>query len=174
MPRDLGNPAGGAGNNVAVSINNRGQVTVNSAMLDGSTHAFLSSDGVLKDLGTYPADSVATVAPCCNTINNRGQIVGFSVDSSFNQRAIFWEDQNTDPVDLNSLIPADSPWYVLSPGGINDAGAIAATAVNLNTFEIHAVLLSPVKGVGPDSRGATRPPDLPASVRQTVLKKIRQ
>src|SRR5258705_4765348 len=164
-------PAGGAGDNVAVSINNQGQVTVNSIMSDGTVHAFLWNGSALNDLGTYPADSFLTVAPCCNTINNRGQIVGFSVDSNFNQRALLWEDQNTDPVDLNSLIPADSPWYLLIPSGINDAGAIAATAVNLITFEVHAVMLSAIKGVGPAARGATRPPDLPESIRQTIRQK---
>jgi hypothetical protein len=61
-------------------------------------------------------------------------------------------------VDLNTLIPAHSPWYLLSPGGITDSGEIAATAVNLNTFELHAVVVSPIVGVGPAARGATKPP----------------
>jgi probable HAF family extracellular repeat protein len=172
-PHDLGTPQGGAGNNVAVGINNQGQVTINSVMLDGTSHAFLWNTGSLHDLGTYPSDAFITVAPCCNNINDRGQIVGFSVDSSFNSRALLWESADKAPVDINTLIPADSPWYLLSPGGINGAGAIAATAVNLNTFEVHAVLASPISGIGPAARGATKPPVLPENVRNLLQKRLR-
>jgi probable HAF family extracellular repeat protein len=171
-PFDLGTPPGGAGDNVAVGINNQRQITINSVMSDGTIHTFLWSSGALQDLGTYPADAFITVAPCCNNVNDRGQIVGFSIDSSFNQRALIWEDQNKGPVDLNSLVPADSPWYLISPGGITTAGEIAATAVNLNTFEVHAVLLSPIKGIGPAARGATPPPALPESVRTALQRHI--
>jgi len=173
-PQDLGNPPGGAGNNVAVGINNRGQVTMNSVMSDGSIHAFVFAKGVPQDLGTYPADAFITVAPCCNNVNDLGQIVGFSIDSSFNQRALLWQSKDQAPVDLNTLIPADSPWYLLSPGGITDSGEIAATAVNLNTFELHAVVVSPIAGVGPAARGAKKPPALPDNVRKRFQGSLRK
>lgn len=172
-PRDLGNPTGGAGNNVAAGINNRGQVTMNSFMLDGTIHAFVFTNGVPQDLGTYPADAFVTVVPCCDNINDLGQIVGFSLDSSFNQRALLWQTKDQTPVDLNTLIPADSPWFINSPGGINNAGNIAATATNLNTFEVHAVLLSPIAGVGPSARGAINPPKLPDNVRKNIERLLR-
>lgn len=172
-PHDLGNPAGGAGNNVAVGINNRGQVTMNSVMSDGTIHAFVFTRDVPQDLGTYPVDAISTVAPCCNNINDLGQIVGFSIDSSFNQRALLWETKDQPPIDLNTLIPEGSPWYLLIPGGIDDAGAIAATALNMNTFEVHAVLLSPTGGVGPRARGVIRPPKLPDSARRKVQLSLR-
>jgi uncharacterized membrane protein len=151
-PHDLGNPPGGAGNNVAVGINNRGLITMNSFMLDNTIHAFVFTHGVQQDLGTYPADALQTVAPCCNNINDLGQIVGFSLDSSFNLRALLWQTKDQAPVDLNTLIPADSPWYLLIPAGINNRGEIAMTALNTNTFEVHAVLLSPINGAGPAAR----------------------
>jgi probable HAF family extracellular repeat protein len=173
-PHDLGTPPGGAGVNIANTINNLGQIAMNSAMLDGTVHAFLWSNGAPKDLGTYPDGAILTVVPCCNNLNERGQIVGFSVDSSFNQRALLWESADKAPIDINTLIPADSPWYLLIPGGINGAGAIAATAVNLNTFEVHAVLASPVTGIGPAARGATKPPTLPENVRKLLQKRLRQ
>jgi probable HAF family extracellular repeat protein len=171
-PHELINPQGGAGDNVAVGINNKGQVTMNSVMLDGTIHAFLWTNGVPQDLLTYPSDAFATVAPCCNNVSNRGQVVGFSVDSSFNQRALLWEDPNQTPVDVNSLLPIDSPWYVLVPGGITDTGEIAATALNLDTFEVHAVVLSPIEGLGPAARGATRPPVLPESAKRMLQRQI--
>lgn len=171
-PRDLGNPQGGAGDNVAVGINNHGEITTNSVMSDGTIHAFLWATGVLNDLGTYPSDAFITVAPCCNNINDRGQIVGFSIDSSFNQRALLWDAPDQAPVDLNSLIPVDSPWYLISPGGITQAGEIAATAVNLNTFELHAVVALPITGIGPVARGATKPPALPDNIRKFLQSRL--
>jgi len=80
---------------------------------------------------------------------------------------------NTAPVDLNAWVPADSPWYLISPGGISAAGEIAVTAVNLQTFEIHAVVLSPVNGVGRAARGAIKPPVLPESVRRLLRSQVR-
>lgn len=172
-PHDLGNPLGSAGVfNVANSINNLGQVGMNSVMTDGTVHTFLWTDGAAHDLGTYPQGSFLTVVPCCNNINDRGQIVGFSVDLDFNMRALFWQQQDQATVDLNTLLPAGSPWYVLIPGGINNAGEIAATALNLNTFEVHAVLVSPIAGVGPAARGATKPPSLPAKVKNLVQRQL--
>jgi len=47
---------------------------------------------------------------------------------------------------LNTLVPADSPWYVTSVGGINDAGEIAGVAFNRQTSDVHAVVLSPTGG----------------------------
>jgi probable HAF family extracellular repeat protein len=171
-PTELVNPPGGAGNNVAVGINNRGEVTVNSVMSDGTIHAFLwtSAAGAPTDLGTYPAGSPVTVAPCCNNVNDRGQIVGFSVDADGNMRVLLWQDNV--PVDLNTLIPADTPWYLVTPGGINDAGEIAATAVNLKTSEVHAVVVSPIVGTGPLARGAMRPPTFPEEARKRIRKQM--
>ena len=77
-PHDLGTPPGGAGvSNVANSINNQGQVAMNSVMLDGTVHAFLWSDGASQDLGTFPQDSPVTVVPCCNNVNGRGRSSDF-------------------------------------------------------------------------------------------------
>ena len=172
-PHDLGSPLGSAGvYNVASSINDLGQVGMNSMMADGTMHAFLWTNGVAQDVGTYPQGSIVTVIPCCNTINDRGQMVGFSIDSNGDMRALLWQQQKQPPVDLNALLPADSPWFVLIPGGINNAGGIAATALNLNTFEVHAVLVSPIKGVGPAARGATKPPALPANVQRFLHQNV--
>jgi len=165
LPHDLGMPHGGAGNNVAVGINNLGQVTINSVMLDGTIHAFQWNAGLLRDLTTFLPNAVQTVAPCCNNINNRGQIVGFTVDSSFNQTLLIWESADKPPLDINMLLPADSPWYLLFPAGINEAGEIAATALNVNTLELHAVVASPISGIGPAARGATKPPAQPLQKR---------
>jgi uncharacterized membrane protein len=168
-PHDL-TPSGAAGVlSIAISINNRGDVVLNSLQSDGAIHSFLwTSGGVPRDLGTYPSGAVVTVVPCCDNINDRGQIVGFSVNADGNLTALLWPTEDTAPVDLNSLIPADSPWFLLTPGGISYAGEIATTAVNLNTFEVHAVALSPIPGIGPAARGASKPPALPDHVRKLI------
>lgn len=173
-PHDL-TPSGAAGVlSIANSINSRGDVVLNSLMSDGIIHSFLwtRSGGVPQDLGTFPTGAVVTVVPCCNNINDRGQIVGFSVDAGGNLTALLWPSENTAPVDLNSLVPADSPWYLLTPGGISDAGEIATTALNLNTFEVHAVVVSPIAGIGRAARGATKPPALPQRIRKLLQRQL--
>jgi len=172
-PQNL-TPAGSVGVAIANAINSQGDVILNSVMTDGTMHSFLWTvgGGAPRDLGTYPNGAILTVVPCCNNINDRGQIVGFSVDADGNLTALLWLSENATPVDLNTLIPAGSPWFLLTPGGINNAGEIATTAVNLNNFEIHAVVLSPTPGIGPAARGESKPPALPNSVRQFLQKRL--
>jgi uncharacterized membrane protein len=171
-PHDLTPPGAIGVSSIANSINNRGDVILNSIMADGAMHSFLwrAGSGAPQDLGTYPNGAVVTAVPCCNTINDHGQIVGFSVDASGNLTALLWQSENAAPVDLNSLLPADSPWFLLTPGGISNAGQIATTAFNMNTSEVHAVLLSPVHGNGPAARDTTKPPALPENVRKLLKK----
>ena len=79
--------------------------------------------------------------------------------------------KDTVPVDLNRVVPADSPRFLISPGGITNAGEIAATALSLHTFEVHAVVASRIRGTGPAARGATKPPPvLSAAVRALLAR----
>jgi probable HAF family extracellular repeat protein len=129
-PTDLGN-LGGPSNagvyNVATSINNRGQVVGFAQLPDGTQDGFLwTRETGMQDLGGFPG-AIATGPPCCNTINDSGHVVGFSLDENFNSRAIVWQDKT--PVDLNTLIPADSPWYLLAAESIDNAGKITGQAL---------------------------------------------
>jgi probable HAF family extracellular repeat protein len=134
-PTDLGHLQGTPPGiyNLATSINNRGEV-VGFACVGPSTNPLTCiEDGFLwtkqtgmQDLGGFPG-AIATGPPCCNTINNRGEIVGFSLDANFNSRAIVWRGKT--PVDLNTLIPEDSPWYLTASESLNDAGEITGTAL---------------------------------------------
>jgi hypothetical protein len=59
----------------------------------------------------------------------------------FNIRAFVW--QNGVMSDLNSLVPADSPLFLLLPLSINSSGEIVGNAVDQRTGEIHGFLATP-------------------------------
>jgi len=146
-PTDLGHLEGTPAGiyNQATSINDHGDV-VGFACVGPSTNpvtciedAFLwTRDKGMQDLGRLPGD-IAAGAPCCNTINNNGVIVGLSVDASYNERAVVWQGKG--PVDLNTLIPENSGWLLECAQGINDAGEIVGFGtLNGST---HAFLAKP-------------------------------
>jgi probable HAF family extracellular repeat protein len=142
-PRDLGSlgtpPPGTPPLNIAGAINNRGDVVGGSLVEDGTVHQFLwARKAGMQDLGTFPG-ALATVFPCCNTINDSRQIAGFIIDQSGNSRAILW--QNNEWMDLNDLIPKDSGWILQAAESINDAGQIAG--YGLIDGNVHAFLLTP-------------------------------
>ena len=93
----------------------------------------------MRDLGRFPG-SIATGPPCCHTINNYGVIVGISIDATtYNERAIIWQGKTA--VDINTLIPQNSGWYLECAQGINDAGEIVGFGtINGST---HAFRLTP-------------------------------
>jgi probable HAF family extracellular repeat protein len=133
---DLGN-LGGTMVNVAAGINNRGEVVGGSSSKDGNLHAFLwTKDTGIQDLGLLGADVVT--AP--TWINNSGQAVGGSCPAAGNCRAFLWQDKVL--IDLNTLIPADGPLYLLFAFGINDSGVIVGQAMT-KSGELHAFRASP-------------------------------
>jgi probable HAF family extracellular repeat protein len=123
--------------NVAAGINNRGEVVGGSSSKDGNLHAFLwTKDTGIQDLGLLGADVVT--AP--TWINNSGQAVGGSCPAAGNCRAFLWQDKVL--IDLNTLIPADGPLYLLFAFGINDSGVIVGQAMT-KSGELHAFRASP-------------------------------
>jgi len=166
-PTDLGNLGGsclvlckspilGPFGNTAIYITNEGQVVGVSALPGDTTfHAFLWTREIgMQDLGTLPGD-VASVAV---GMNDRGQVVGVSFDASGNLRGFLW--QNGTMTDLNTLIPADSPLFLLFADIINSRGEIVGFGVN-STGEVHGFLATPVPGEAtsesatPASQGVT-------------------
>jgi probable HAF family extracellular repeat protein len=137
---NLGN-LGGVTNNIAQNINNQGQV-VGFSDLPGDTnfHAFLWTDSNgLRDLGTLPGD----VFSFANGNNDRGQVVGGSCDIDFDCRAVLW--QNGALADLNTLIPAGFPLFLVEAFDINSRGEIVGLA-ETGTGETHAFLATPSSG----------------------------
>ena len=168
---DLGS-LGGTTNNAPQDLNNLEQVVGFSGLAGDETfHAFLWQRGKMTDLGTLPGDfhSVA------EAINSSGQIVGRSSDASFNGRGYVWEHGVM--TDFNTLIPANSPLYVIECTGNNDLGQIVGIAVEISTGNTHAFLATPVAGKGgesalsaPGDETLTRPSfTLPENVRQMMM-----
>ena len=141
-PTDLGHLEGTAPGlyNMASSINDRGEVVGAAQSTDGTIHAFLwTRETGMQDYGAFPGAAV-TVPPVVNTINNKGEIVGLAINGTTGaETALIW--QGKVPVDLNTLIPADSGWYLQCAQGINDAGEISG--FGLINGEVHAFLARP-------------------------------
>jgi len=116
MLTDLGNLGGTASS--GQDINNQGQVVGIATLPDNTTvHAFLwTEDHGMQDLGTLPGD----VTSFGYGINEQVKVVGSSIDASDNFRAFLW--QRGVMTDLNSLIPAGSPLFLLDAFDINSRG----------------------------------------------------
>ena len=134
---DLGS-LGGSTNNAPQDINILSQVVGFSGLPgDRTFHAFLWQRGVMHDLGTLPGD-IHSVA---ESINIAGEVVGRSSDADFNGRGFVW--QNGKMTDLNTLIPADSGFYIMEGTSNNDWGQIVGVAMLVSSGEVHAFLATP-------------------------------
>jgi probable HAF family extracellular repeat protein len=137
---DLGNLGGtGHGDGImALNLNNHGEVIGSSDLQgDANFHAFLWTHQTgMQDLGTVPGD----VNSAAIGINDAGQIVGVSLDASFDPRAFL--RQGRELIDLNTLIPAGSPLYLASACSISAAGDIIGFAFD-NSGNVHAYLAVP-------------------------------
>jgi len=147
---DLGNLGGACMNgcksaslgpfgNTPLYISNRGLVVGLSALAGEQTfHAFswTREAGKMQDLGTLPGDSASVAIGA----NDRGEVVGLSLDKTGNPRAFL--RRNGTMVDLNSLLPANSPIYALVAQFINASGQIAGFGVT-SSGQTHAFLATP-------------------------------
>jgi len=134
-PIDLGSLGGSV--NLALDINNRGQVTGNSNLSGNTaTHSFLWQNGTISDLGTLPGD----VDSFTGGINDEGQVVGESCDASGDCRGYLW--QNGTMYDLNTLVPPSDNLDIPFGSNINDRGEITGATVNAQGVE-QALLLIP-------------------------------
>jgi probable HAF family extracellular repeat protein len=179
LPIDLGN-LGGVMNNVALQINNRGQIIGQSDLAgDTTTHAFFWESGKMKDLGTLPGD----LSSMANDINDKGQVVGVSCDANFNCRAFLWESGVM--TDMNTLIRHGSPLRLTYGAGINDKGEITGSAFEQSSGYSPAFLAIPcdeehadVEGCSDQADAAPVPPEtaahplsLPAYVREELKRR---
>jgi len=144
---NLGGTTGLAGGNIALDVNNLGQVVGNSDLTGDTTfHAFLWTRKTgMQDLGTLSGD----VASLSISVNDAGSVIGASVDAGGNPRAFLWERGVM--TDLNTLIAGTSPLYLLTGCSINSRGEITGLGLT-STGEIHTYLATPAHG---DANGAS-------------------
>jgi len=88
---------------------------------------FALGTGVVTGLGTYPTPY--NYESEAQGINASGQIVGFMSDTFGDFHAFVYEG-DTGVLDLNTLIPVNSGWTLLSATGINDGGDIIGSGIN--------------------------------------------
>jgi probable HAF family extracellular repeat protein len=138
---DLGNLGGtGHGGGIsAAAINNSGQVAgVSDLTGDKTFHAFLWSKSTgMQDLGTVAGD----VASDAIAINDKGDVVGVSLDDQFNPKA-FLRQSGGVMIDLNKLAP-DSPLFLFTACSINARGEIIGIGVSVADGAFHGYLASP-------------------------------
>jgi probable HAF family extracellular repeat protein len=114
-------------------------------------HPALWQNGSPIDLGPLPGDADALAFG----MNNTGQVVGRSGAFCGPARATLW--QNGTGIDLNTVIPATSGWYLLRAFAINDLGQITGAGIS-PSGHMHAYLLTPIASGAPhtvNSRAGT-------------------
>jgi probable HAF family extracellular repeat protein len=137
-PTAIGTLPGGV-TTMPTSINNRGDVVGNVHFEDGSVHPFLwTKQSGMQDLGVAHGDFV-TVLPCCGTIDNHGNMAGFSCGPNGCRAVVYGDHRWTD---LNTLIRPGTGLYLQSVSSMNDAGQFVGAGAT-KTGDMHAFLATP-------------------------------
>jgi probable HAF family extracellular repeat protein len=117
---------GGQGWNTPMAISNSGLIVgfsdtpgdvVNGVLQQNFQATLWTAEGIVN-LHSLPGDALAEATG----VNDFGQIAGTSFDAAGNPRVFLW--QNGRMYDVNSLVQADAPLYLLATGDINDRAAI--------------------------------------------------
>lgn len=151
--KDLGTlPGGATGGAYAGSINDAGDIVGGSGG-QSFFHAVLWKDGAIIDLGTLAGDYCSGA----NSINSRGQIVGFGSADCFNEDHAGLSENGRPLVDLQTLVLPGSGVTLTNAIFINDRGEIAGRGV-LSNGDQRAVVLIPCDENHPDVEGCDYSP----------------
>jgi uncharacterized membrane protein len=144
-PTDLGSLGGNEQSLVgtgAKDLNSSGHVVGFSSLSDNVTfNAFLWTRETGKMKALVPIKGIANSIAIA--LNDSDEVVGSSINSTFTTlTATIWK--HGVPADLNTLIPANSPLYLIFGCSINSRGQILGLATNLAGTVYHAYELIPV------------------------------
>jgi probable HAF family extracellular repeat protein len=159
--RDLGVLGGYSSYGTAINKANHVVGYSTLAANEGRIHAFFYDGSRMVDLGSLGAKGVqwGSDVSVALAINNSDQVVGYSYlpvvgDMPIQQVAFVWKyasptsAQNSGftekMLNLNKLVVNPGTYLLTSATGINDNGQIVASALDLQTGSVHAVLLTPV------------------------------
>ena len=142
---------------------------------DGTTfYAALWQNGAITNLHTLPGDFAAIASG----INSKGQVVGSTLDSTFNwAHAFIYQDGVM--TGLDTLFPASANLVPTMANQINERGQIVGMGTVLSgphTGETHAFLATPVnesigKSVAEVVQGRPKS-NAPANVRNQLLQRF--
>jgi probable HAF family extracellular repeat protein len=139
-------------------------------------YAALWQNGAITNLHTLPGDFAAIASG----INNRGQVVGSTLDSNFQFDLHAFIYQDGVMTNLNKFFPADSNLYATMANQINERGQIVGMGTVLSgphTGETHAFLATPVDERIDKSIADIAPThpksNLPANVQKQLLRRFR-
>jgi probable HAF family extracellular repeat protein len=150
----------------AGAINNNDQVLGGCADASGDEAAVVWTNGTPTVLPTLGGPTIAA-----NAINNLGQVAGYAQTSTYAQHGFLWSNGTMTDLgnnffaaaindngvivggseiyggltleDLNTLIPAGSPYNIMYATAINNKGQIVANAYDTATNQNHALVLAP-------------------------------
>ncbi|MSR73125.1 hypothetical protein EXS61_00760 [Candidatus Parcubacteria bacterium] len=137
----------------ANGLNNLGQVVGKSSTKSGYSHAFIFTDGEMRDLGTLrKANGASDTTSEAFKINNHGVVIGDSVSLGVPARPFVWSEKNG-MQDLQKLLQNDitdfsafsaKTFHLERVSDINDAGEIVGWGYWGGSSYSHAVLLTPI------------------------------
>jgi probable HAF family extracellular repeat protein len=116
----LGGVAFGSFNGTATSVNDFGEAVGYSYVDDLNRHAFLYKNGLMRDLGSLGGYSAAL------SINNAGDIVGFSAESPFGVAHPMLYRNGT----MSAINPFGDPSNEGIAWKLNDRGVVVGEAMN--------------------------------------------
>jgi hypothetical protein len=120
----------------------------------------------MQNLGTLPGDNISAGLG----INDLGDIAGASISGpdplAGVPKAVVWH--NGAITDLNAVVP-DTSLLLLTAFMINDAGQVVGFGLDLNKFEVHGFLATPIPADGaPAARGPVKLLIMPSRVHRQL------
>lgn len=149
---NLGHDVFGESRSSALSVNNKGDIVGYVFKYDAAGQ-FAGRKPVLWAAGTSdPVELVDLTGlnGSATSINDARDIVGtysLTPQGAFTDlRGVLWQHDISNPIDLNSLLPANSPWVLNDPTAINNNGVIVGIGTYGPDKKMRAFRLDPVAG----------------------------